>query len=158
MTYLETWQLEFRNRSHWPIWFPKVLLTDMDLKSTPSHGSSIPLPTFSWRVRLEISIIFRAWRINYRFREYKLPNKVCHVLFGRSRMVTWPSWPIAPFPHSGLSCGTVQKKSVTVCTMYENYIKFILNCVTKWTGMELETDFVIASIVGTGKSIDLFIC
>ena len=45
---------------------------------------------------------------------------------------------------------------MTVCTMYEIYIKFILNCVTKWTGMEPETDFVIASIVGTGKSIDFF--
>ena len=46
---------------------------------------------------------------------------------------------------------------MTVCTMYEIYIKFILNCVTKWTGMEPETDFVIASIVGTGKSIDFYL-
>ena len=38
-------QLEIRNRSHWPIWFPKDLLTGMDLKSTPGHGNSIPLPT-----------------------------------------------------------------------------------------------------------------
>ena len=51
----------------------------------------------------------------------------------------------------------MQKKSVTVCTMYEIYKKFILNCVTKWTGMEPETDFVIASIVGTGKSIDFYL-
>ena len=77
--------------------------------------------------------------------------------FGRSRMVIWLSWPIAPFPHSGLIFGTVQKKSMTVCTMYEMYIKFILTCVTKWTGMEPETDFVIASIVGTGKSIDFYL-
>ena len=82
---------------------------------------------------------------------------VCHVLFGRSRMVTWPSWPIAPFPHSGLSFGTVQKKSMTVCAMYEIYTKFILKCVTKRTGMEHETVLLIATIVGTGKSIDFYI-
>ena len=56
-------------------------------------------------------------------------------------------------PHSGMSFRTVQKKSMTVCTMYEIYIKFILNYVTKWTGMEPETDFVIASIVGTEVSV-----
>ena len=51
----------------------------------------------------------------------------------------------------------MQKKSVTVCAMYEIYTKFILKCVTKRTGMEPETVFVIASIVGTGKSIDFYI-
>ena len=41
--------------------------------------------------------------------------------------------------------------------MYEIYTKFILKCLTKRTGMEPETDFVIASIVGTGKSIDFYL-
>ena len=40
---LKTWQLEFRNRSHQPIWFPKDLLTGMDPKSTPSHGNCIAM-------------------------------------------------------------------------------------------------------------------
>ena len=51
----------------------------------------------------------------------------------------------------------MQKKSMTVCTMYEIYTKFILKSVTNRTGMEPETDFVIASIVGTGKSIDFYL-
>ena len=46
---------------------------------------------------------------------------------------------------------------MTVCTMYEIYIKFILNWVIKWSGMEPETDFVLASIVGRGKSIDFYL-
>ena len=41
-------------------------------------------------------------------------------------------------------------KSVTICKMNEIYINLIL----KWTGKEPETNFVITSIVGTGKSID----
>ena len=45
LTYLEACQLKFRNRSNWLIWFPKDLLTDVDPKSTPSHGNCIPLPT-----------------------------------------------------------------------------------------------------------------
>ena len=45
LTYLETCQLKVRNRLHRPIWFPKDLLTDMDLNSTPGHGNCIPLPT-----------------------------------------------------------------------------------------------------------------
>ena len=41
--------------------------------------------------------------------------------------------------------------------MYEIYTNLITNCVTKRTGMEPETDFVLASIVGTGKSIDFYL-
>ena len=37
---------------------------------------------------------------------------------------------------------------MTVCTMYEIYIKFILNCVTKWTGMEQLTFISIFVKVG----------
>ena len=48
-------------------------------------------------------------------------------------------------------------KSVTVCTMNEIYINLILKCMTKRTGMEPEIYFVIASIVGTGKSIDFYL-
>ena len=46
---------------------------------------------------------------------------------------------------------------MTACAMYEIYTKFILKCVTKRTGMEPQTDFIIASIVGTGKSIDFYL-
>ena len=73
--------------------------------------------------------------------------------FGRSRMVTWPSWPIAPFPHSGLSFQTVRNKSVMVCAMIETFSKFILRKRKKETGMEPYT----VTIVGTGKSIDFYI-
>ena len=48
-------------------------------------------------------------------------------------------------------------KSVTVCTMYRNFTKFILKICEKRTGMEPETDLFKASIVGTGKSIDFYI-
>ena len=48
-------------------------------------------------------------------------------------------------------------KPVTVCTMYEIYTKYILKCVTKRTGMEPETDLFIATIVGTGKTIDFYL-
>ena len=45
LTYIETCQLEIKNRSYWPIWFPKDLLTGIYPKSTPGHGNCIPLPT-----------------------------------------------------------------------------------------------------------------
>ena len=41
--------------------------------------------------------------------------------------------------------------------MYGIYTKFMLKCVRKRTGMEPETVLLIASIVGTGKSIDSYI-
>ena len=41
--------------------------------------------------------------------------------------------------------------------MYEIYTNLILKCVTKGTGMEPETDLFIATIVSTGKSIDIYI-
>ena len=63
---------------------------------------------------------------------------------------------IAPFPHSGMSCKTVQKKSMTVCAMCEIYTKYILKCGRKGTGMEPETALLRISIVGTGKSIDFY--
>ena len=44
-------------------------------------------------------------------------------------------------------------KSVTVCRMNEIYINLILKWTGKRTGNEPETNFVIASIVGTGKSM-----
>ena len=48
-------------------------------------------------------------------------------------------------------------KSVTVCRMNEIYINLILKWTGKGTGKEPETNFVIASIVGTGKSIDFYL-
>ena len=33
--------------------------------------------------------------------------------------------PIAPFPHSGLSCSSVNNKSMTVCAMYSIFVKYI---------------------------------
>ena len=50
----------------------------------------------------------------------------------------------------------MQKKSMTVCAMYEIYTKYILKCVRKRTGMEPETALLRISIVGTGKSIDFY--
>ena len=79
---------------------------------------------------------------------------VCYVLFGRSKDGHLTILTNCPFPHSGLSFGTVQKKSMPVCAMYEIYTKYFLKCVTKRTGMEPETVLLIATIVGTGKSID----
>ena len=59
--------VKIRNRSHWPIWCPKDLLTGMDLKSTPGHRNSIPLPfPFERRQDWNFSIISVAWRL----REY----------------------------------------------------------------------------------------
>ena len=48
-------------------------------------------------------------------------------------------------------------KSVTVCRMNEIYINLILKWTGKRTGKEPETNFVIVSIVGTGKSIDFYL-
>ena len=48
-------------------------------------------------------------------------------------------------------------KSVTVCRMNEIYINLILKWSGKGTGNEPETNFVIASIMGTGKSIDFYL-
>ena len=48
-------------------------------------------------------------------------------------------------------------KSVTVCRMNEIYKNLILKWTGKRTGKEPETNFVIASIVGTGKSIDFYL-
>ena len=61
-----------------------------------------------------------------------------------------------PFPHSGLSFRTVQKKSMTVCAMCEIYTKYILKCVRKGTGKEPKTALLRISIVGTGKPIDFY--
>ena len=41
--------------------------------------------------------------------------------------------------------------------MNEIYINLILKWTGKRTGKEHETNFVIASIVGTGKSIDFYL-
>ena len=40
--------------------------------------------------------------------------------------------------------------------MIENSTNLISKRTGKWTGNELETNFLIASIVGTGKSIDFY--
>ena len=48
-------------------------------------------------------------------------------------------------------------KSVTVCRMNEIYINLILKWSGKRTGNEPETNFVIASIMGTGKSVDFYL-
>ena len=64
---------------------------------------------------------------------------VCHVLLeGQGWSHDHPDQ-YAPFPHSGLSFRTVQKKSMTVCAMCEIYTKYILKCVRKRTRMEPET-------------------
>ena len=47
----------------------------------------------------------------------------------------------------------MQKKSITVCAMYEIYTKYILKCVRKRTGMEPETALLRISIVGTEVSV-----
>ena len=68
--------------------------------------------------------------------------------------------PIAPFPHSGLSCSSVNNKSMTVCAMYSIFVKYIQKIFEKRAGMEPETDLFDlykASIVGTGKSIDFYL-
>ena len=60
--------------------------------------------------------------------------------------------PIAPFPHSGLSCSSVNNKSMTVCAMYSIFVKYIQKIFEKRAGMEPETDLFDlykASIVGT---------
>ena len=51
----------------------------------------------------------------------------------------------------------MQKKSMTVCAMCEINTKFILKCVIKRTGMDPETVLLIATIVGTGKSLEFYI-
>ena len=59
---------------------------------------------------------------------------------------------IAPFPHSGLSCSSVNNKSMTVCVMYSIFVKYIQKIFEKTAGMEPETDLFDlykASIVGT---------
>ena len=82
---------------------------------------------------------------------------VCHVLLeGQGWSPDHPEL-IAPFPHSGLSFCTVNINSVSVCTMYRNFTKFILKKCEKRSGMEPGTDLFKASIVGTGKSIDFYI-
>ena len=40
--------------------------------------------------------------------------------------------------------------------MIEKSTNLILKRTGKWSGNELENDFLIASIVGTGKSIDFY--
>ena len=68
--------------------------------------------------------------------------------------------PIAPFPHSGLSCSSVNNKSMTVCAMYSIFVKYIQKIFEKRAGMEPETDLFDlykASIVGIGKSIDFYL-
>ena len=50
--------------------------------------------------------------------------------------------PIAPFPHSGLSCSTVNINSVSVCAMYSILTKYILEKCEKWSGMEPGNEFV----------------
>ena len=49
---------------------------------------------------------------------------------------------IAPFPHSGLSCSTVNINSVSVCAMYSILTKYILKKCEKWSGMEPGNEFV----------------
>ena len=59
---------------------------------------------------------------------------------------------IAPFRHSGLSCSSVNNKSMTVCAMYSIFGKYIQKIFEKRAGMEPETDLFDlykASIVGT---------
>ena len=67
---------------------------------------------------------------------------------------------IAPFPHSGLSCSTVNNKSMSVCAMYSILTKYILKKCEKRAGMEPESDLFDlykASIMATGKSIDFYL-
>ena len=48
-------------------------------------------------------------------------------------------------------------KSVIGSRMIENSTNLISKRTGKWTGNEPETNFLIASIVGTGKSIDFYL-
>ena len=43
-----------------------------------------------------------------------------------------------------------------VSVMYENYRKFNTNYLTKWSGFGQENAFLLATILGTGKSIDFY--
>ena len=82
----------------------------MDLKSTPGHGNSIPLPTLLQRVRLEISITFRDLAdleikiIGLEGVNFQIWYAMCSwkPLEGQGWSPDHPE-PIAPFPHSGLS-------------------------------------------------------
>ena len=67
--------------------------------------------------------------------------------------------PIAPFPHSGLSCSTVNINSVSVCAMYSILTKYILKKCENGQEWSLEMnlfEMFKATIVGTGKSIDFY--
>ena len=40
--------------------------------------------------------------------------------------------------------------------MYEKYINYLTNCSAKWSRIGQENEFLLATILGTGKSIDFY--
>ena len=59
-----------------------------------------------------------------------------------------------PFPSFWSKILRVNTKSVSGGRMFENSTNLLSKWKGKWSGNELENDFLIASILGTGKSID----
>ena len=78
-------------------------------------GIIFPCQPLLRRVWLEISICYRAWRLNFYVWGVSMhdttPKTTIYGMpcaFWGSRMVTWPSWQIAPFSHSGQNFQTVK--------------------------------------------------
>ena len=62
--------------------------------------------------------------------------------------------PIAPSPHSGLRHCGVNIESMTDARMHEISTNYYTNYFTKWSEIGQENEFLIATILGTGKPID----
>ena len=81
---------------------------------------------------------------------------VCHVLLEGQGWTPdhpdqLPLLPILVLRHCGINT-----ESVPVSRMYENYRKYSTNYSTKWSRYGQENEFLIATILGTGKSIDFY--
>ena len=61
-----------------------------------------------------------------------------------------------PSPHSGLRHCGVNIESMTGNRMHEISTNYYTNYFTKWSGIGQENEFLIATILGTGKSIDFY--
>ena len=61
-----------------------------------------------------------------------------------------------PSPHSGLRHCGINTESVTCKRIHEKYINYSTNYFTKLSGFGQENDFLLATILGTGKSIDFY--
>ena len=99
------------------IWTQKVL---------QAMGIVFPCQLLLLRVRLEISIIYRAWRLKLEGSEsikFHIRYAMCFLKVKDGHLTILPT---APFIHSGQSFQTVKNKSVMVCTMTEIFRKYIL--------------------------------